>query len=500
MVNPKDPLYSTFKTRIAKQFKPHLISRNQKVVGNSLSIGNPGYCKTTGNRREVELRYGLGHKIFCLYDAGRLDMSFFMFPSVSPFWKKPKLHFSKIVTARSYPTEPLIPITSHIPKRLPNCFRPFTIAVSDLTEEDLVALVGEGSKDTIRAAWEYMKIRVNKKTTANDYIQLLTQALNTKEKDQKISHFGPRKLIDSVFRPLLNQGLLSSKNASTAIDVKEIMKDKRTISTLVLRHCPKNLWGFLVHFFMNHINKHLGGFEETKRMKIKTTIVLNEVADLLADDEEKSSAAYSVRKMIGNIAKQSRTVDIFLLMDTQLPSELPDVKDTMSRIYVYNSSLASITRAMQIIGISQAAGDISSDDYALIPRLDRGWYYLFDRTSGVSIHKLMWLRSRTYLDGDDFYEIYDKIFGKTKYQNIRPLLDELAAEKKESEYAWKNIKKEQAINKPVRITKKELDINAVKIKEQAEENARLKYKIENKSIDWEAYARQHQLENLLAKK
>jgi len=447
-MNPQDPLYPTFLKVIAKHKTFNLIrrqdySKDGDSAGNSLSIGNPGYCKTTGNRREVELRYAIGHKIFCLYDGGdRLDMAYSMFPSISDFWKIPKLKIAKngcksIIAARKYPTEVLIPITKDIPKKLPNCFVPFTIAVSDLDKDDLVAILGERYKDTVDAAYAYMLEKIDDETTPLDYIRFLEEAWKKGDSEgTKLSFSGPKKLIEAAFRPLMNQGLLTSKKISIVLDIQEKIKDRKNISILCLRHCPKAFHGFLVHYFISHIYNTLSGRGTTKMMKQKVTITLNEVADLLSKDSEQGTSGWSIGQMIGRIAKQYRTASLYLLMDTQLPSELPDIKETMKRVYVYNSSLPSIQRAMAIAGISEYAGDINNDDYAIIPRLSPGWYYLFDRDKGVSIHKLMYLRSRTYQAGEDFYDIYDKVYGKTSYQNITSIIAEIDAEKEKSESNW----------------------------------------------------------------
>jgi hypothetical protein len=518
-MNPQDPLYATFLKVIQKHKTFNLIKKQDygkegDGAGNSLSIGNPGFCKTTGNRREVELRYSIGHKIFCLYDGGdRLDMAYFMFKSVDDFWKIPKVKISRngkrtIIGARSYPTEVLIPITKDIPKKLPNCFVPFSIAVSDLTQDDLVALLGEKYKDTIVAAYSYMEERVDNKTTPLDYIRFLEEAWKKGDSEgTKLSFAGPKKMIEAAFRPLMNQNLLTSKEQSCVIDIIEKIKDKKTISVLCLRHCPKNLHGFIVHYFISHIYNALSGRGTTKMMKQKTTITLNEVADLLSKDSEQGTSSWSIGQMIARIAKQYRTASLYLLMDTQLPSELPDIKETMKRVYVYNSSLPSIQRAMAIAGISEYAGDINNDDYAIIPRLSPGWYYLFDRDNGVSIHKLMYLRSRTYQAGEDFYDIFDKVYGKTAYQNIQPILDEISSEKQKSESNWqyrkslttpvekkrKRRRNEEDVDEIEEEVEEEefkkeeeeiLDEKVVKIKEPVIEIPK-----EKPAIDWEAYAR-----------
>lgn len=380
-------------------------------------------------------------------------MAYFMFKSVSDFWKIPKVKTLRngrqiIIAARSYPTEILIPITKDIPKKLPNCFVPFTIAVSDLTQEDLIALLGERYADTIKAAYSYMEEKVTDDTTPLDYIRFLEQAWKRGDSEgTKLSFSGPKKLIEAVFRPLMQQGLLTSKKLSTILDIKEKIKDRRNISVLCLRHCPKAFHGFLVHYFISHIYNTLSGVGTTKMLKQKVTISMNEVADLLSKDSEQGTSGWSIGQMIGKIAKQYRTASLYLLMDTQLPSELPDIKETFKRVYVYNSSLPSIERAMAMAGISSYAGDINQDDYTIIPRLSPGWYYLFDRDSGVSIHKLMYLRSRTYIAGEDFYDIYDKVYGKTAYQSIQHILDEIHEERARSEADWEYRKKLMAVPK-----------------------------------------------------
>lgn len=432
-----DPIQDLFLKRIRKFNKSHTINR-EKVVGHSLAIGNPGHGKTSGNRREVELRWQVGHKIFCLYDAGRMDMAYFMFPSVSPFWRKPKMEKNKIIGPRRYPVTLLYPVTRDLPQKIPNFGVPFTIPVSDLDENDLIAMAGSSSKDMIKGLYSYMETMVTEETTPDDFVNIMGAAMK-KVKDTdgiKPSHHAVKKLKFDVFQPLISQGILSSKTAPTALDLEAEIRKRDTITVLVLRHCPQNLWGFLVHYFMNHLFKVLAGIGRTKRVKQKTTIVLNEVADLLSNDDDTGGSAWSISKTIGRIAKQSRSSDMFMLLDSQIPQELPDVKDTMQRVYVYNSGRPEVEKAMEIIGISTRSGEITADDLMIIPRLPRGWYYLFDRENGLGIYKQVWTRSRTYLSGEDFYDIYDKIYGKSAYTDIRAIIADLQEEKARSAAAW----------------------------------------------------------------
>lgn len=438
-----DDLYPFFKKLIQKHRKPFLIGKGDKKFGNSLSIGNPGYAKTSGNRREIELRYNLNHKIFCLYDGGtRMDMAYFMFKSISNFWKIPKLERgNKIVSPRSYPTELLYPVSNNLPDRLPNPSRPFTIGVSDINEEDLVAILGSGkATDSAKIIFKYLRKRVNENTTPEDFLNYLGLAYKDIDDTDKIklSHFGVKKLKE-FFTSLMSEGLLSSKKAETSIDIRSLIRDRKTISVLILRHIPESYWGFLVHFFLKHISNTLVGIGDKKgrRLNIPVTLTMNEIPDLLDEDDEKGSAGNAISKMISKIAKQSRTFDIFMLLDTQLPQQLPDIKETMKRIYVYNSSRAAVEKAMEIIGVSTRTGEITSDDLLIIPRLSPGWYYLFDRDEGVGLYKQVWTRSRTYEDGEDFYQIYDKIYGKASYYNVKDILIKIRQESESAEKLWK---------------------------------------------------------------
>jgi len=304
-----------------------------------------------------------------------------------------------------------------------------------------------------------MEEKVDDKTTPLDYIRYLEEAWKKGDSEgTKLSFSGPKKLIEAAFRPLMQQGLLTSKQISTTLNIQEKIRDRKNISVLCLRHCPKALHGFLVHYFISHIYSTLSGVGTTKMMKQKVTIVLNEVADLLSKDSEQGTSGWSISQMIGRIAKQYRTASLYLLLDTQLSSELPDIKETMKRVYVYNSSLPSVERAMTIAGISTYSGDINQDDFSIIPRLSPGEYYLFDRDNGVSIHKLMWLRSRTYIAGEDFYDEYDKYYGKTAYQNITPILDEIKAEREKAEEDWAEVKRmREPVKKRKRKGQDELD-------------------------------------------
>lgn len=460
-MNKDHPLYGVFLKILQKQRKPHCISRLDQTKGSVLAIGNPGAGKTSGNRRSTELRWQLNHKIFCLYDGGsRMDMCFFMFESNSPYWRKPKVERGKIVGPRRYPVELLYPVSKTIPKSLPHNSVLFTIPVSDLTENDLVAMVGSGSRDSIKGAFSYIKDKVNENTTPHDFLNIMGNALKKSEDPDNIkpSHHGFKKIKTDVLKPLINQGILSSKKVSTALDIKELLRRKnKNISVLVLRHVPTSMYGFLVHYFLEHVYNILSGVESKKKIQRNTTIVLNEVSDLLSNDEESGSSAGSISNMISKIAKQRRTSNLFLLMDTQIPQELPKLRETLQRIYVYQSSKTSVETAMEIMGISTKVGDITNDDLLIIPHLSPGWYYLFDRDDPVSVHKQQWCRSRIWKDGEDFYSVYENVYGKAKYVSIEEKLRELKRENDESLKAWeiraslrkrplkiaKNVKKEQ---------------------------------------------------------
>jgi hypothetical protein len=460
MVEMDNQLSELFSKVIKKHNNLHLVGSKDTTIGHSLCIGNPGHGKTSSNRREVEIRVSKGHKIFCLYDAGRMDLAYFMFPSVSDFWKVPKLDGKRIIAAKAYKTTLLYPVTKNIPKKLPYNAIPFTIGINDLDENDFTSLVGISGKETIKSALYYMEKHVDEFTTPNDYLNIMGDALKSSEDRDKIkpSHFAVKKLKGDALQPLINEGLLTSGSQQTCLDLRELARDKKTIHVLVLKHCPQNLWGFLVHYFMNHLFKILGGLDNEKRIKQKTTFVLNEVADLLDVSAETGSSSEAISNMIGKIAKQSRTSNIFMLMDTQLPQQLPDIKDTMQRIYVFNSGLAEAQKAMEIIGISQRTGEITGEDLMLIPRLPRGYYYLFDKTFGVSMHKLVWTRSRSYLDGEDFYDIYEKVFGQSSYTNITEILNKIRKERTDSEELWR--KRDEMVKESKRAAedkKKELD-------------------------------------------
>lgn len=467
-----NPLYETFQ----KVIKKHSKSRNlgalkKEQIGNVLSIGNPGYGKTSGNKREAEIRWSQGHKIFCLYDGGtRMDTAYFMFPSEEPFWAKPKVYNNKIIGKRKYPVELLYPISRNLAKRkkIPNHGIPFTIAVSDLGEDDLKALMG-GSQSTDNAITAFNNVRhkINEETTPEDLLNMMAYTIKQSSNDDgiKLTPHGFKKLKTDVFQPLINEGLLSSKKSPTSINIRDLLKrENKNISVLVLRHCPERYWGFLVHFFMKHISDALVGRDEGKRIKRKTTLLLNEIADLLSTDDEKGTSAHTIKTQISKIAKQSRTFDIFLLMDTQLPQELPDIRDTMKRIYVYNSSKSAIDKAMEIIGISTRMGQIDpSTDLQVIPHLDPGWYYLFDREDPLIVSKQVWTRSASWKDGEEFYDKYDSYYGKNSYQDISETIELLRKEREETLQRWRDLKERFTIKK-----RNEIIENAEEDEEQEE--------------------------------
>ena len=437
----------------AKYFTHDSVSYKNKAMGHSLNIGIPGSGKTSSNRREAELRWELGHKIICLYDASRMDLAYFAFPSVSDFWKRPKYDGKKIIGARKYPVELLYPVTKRIPKKLPKNAKIFTIPVNEIDELDIGALTGSTSLETIKSVLNSMENKVHNNTTGHDYLNILGSMLKkTEDTDKiKISHFGTKALKGKVFTPLLNEGILSSKDSEYSLDIEAMLKDKKTISVLVLRHCPQKLWGFIVHYFMNHIFKLMSGIDGDKRIKMNATILLNEVSDLLQEGGDIGESSLAISRSIEKIAKQYRTANLYLLMDTQIPQTLPDIKDIIHTLNIFNSGFTEVNKALEIMGVSMRTGMITSDEINIIPFLPSGWYFKINKQSGLSFHKLLWTRSRSYLDGEDFYDIYDSVVGKMEYVDISQQLKQLKLEDEQSIQLWE--KKEEIFKKQEEVEK-----------------------------------------------
>lgn len=432
-----------------KYKKFNTITSTKKATGHSLAVGNPGYGKTTCDRKEVELRRDQQkHKILCVYDAGRMDMALFMFPSNAPFWKKPKYDKGKIIGPKAYKTELLYPNTKHVPDKLPKNGKLFTIPVKDLNEEDISALTGSSSFESIKDILNSMENDLKDYTTPTDYLNTLSNKLK-KSQDQdgiKVSHYGAKSMKGKVFQPLINEGILSSSNASTALDLREILKDKETITTLVLRHCPQKLWGFLVNYFMNHSYKILSGSEGNERLKQNTTIVLNEIQDLMEQESDMGESVLAISRSLSKIFRQSRSANLFILGDTQLPQKLPDVKDIIKRMYIFNSGFSVINSSCETMGLTRSTGMLGTDEMSLIPNLPPAWYFLIDREKGVSFHKMAWLRSRTYEEGDDFYSIYENFFGRGSYYSVKKQKEELKEEERKAKELWETKKNNKKID------------------------------------------------------
>jgi hypothetical protein len=428
------PADDSFIERIqSKHFQHFLINKNT-FVGHVVTVGDIGMAKSSINSRICELDYENGFKVFELHtDASRMDNAFWSFPSDVPFWQIPKVENGKIIAKKSYPMSLLYPISKKTPSKLPVVANLFTIPLNSLDEYDFAALIGADISDSIRQLWNILQPQIKKSTTPNDFVNMLTDIIKSNKKnddDIKPAWQGAATLKYNIMTPLTTEGIVSSANCETAIDLLEELRDRDRISVLCLRHIPKPLIGFIVHWFINHINIL------SKQYGIKAVIKLNEAPDILRKPEMgATSASIAISNQIGSIFKQGRTSNLYFRLDCQDPKELPEIKNTATTVIVCRTSYLQDVKEMT--GFSTKTGAITQDEFLCIPFQKQGQAFIFRRDDEkVKWVKFMWCRHRMWRTGEEFYKMWDKLDGRWK--DVRKELKFVKAEIESSENKWKD--------------------------------------------------------------
>jgi len=384
-------------------------------------------------------------KIFDLFDDGRGENMFWIFPNDHDIYKH-SLSRRYWYIPKEYPVRLLFPVTRKLPKKLPIQSKVFAIPIDSLTINDIYALVGEQISQSQRTLWNRVQEKITRNTTPVDLKKLLEkmQKGEIKLKDEssgiKFNAKTYATIVNGILGELFKENMLCAGVSKLALNLKEEINDKDVISVLVLKYCPPELRGFLVNYFIRHIYDalNIGSIKKPKA----TYFLLREVSKLLKSDV-RSESDFAIRDNIEYIIRQGRGPRTYFIMDTQYLSNLSDVKSMPSRIIAFRTHEGK--DILEALGYTRISNLYTRENIATLPLLPQRWCYVFEKGKKVFLTKVNVPRHKTWNHLRDEFEIlYMKHYGE-KYYDITEDIKKLEEENNKSREYWEE--KEREIRK-----------------------------------------------------
>lgn len=434
-----------------------LLIQKTKWLANWLSLGDIGSGKSTSLATLFEELYRVKFmkrkfkiKLFDIYCAERMEGAYRALKSNFAEYRS-KIAKERGYGAIEYPTRLLYPMCEKFLKnkirKLPAISEVFTIPIESLDTNDFQALIGTDLSTSQTALWNVVKDYLLPTTTDVDLQNILNLAqagkLKPKRKGERLEKMGTIQTVAILKRGILGKlirnGLLSSSKCSTCLDLKKEINEYSIFSVLILKYIDKDMWGFLVHYFLNHINSILS---EKKGIKPYATFgLIREVADLFARDFE-SEAKKSITNDIDRIFKQCRTNRFYLALDLQNWFELTRVVQKQTTIIVCHrtSSFAEIQK--EILGHSYPGRTpinmYTAEQLAVAPMLDVGEAFVCQKDIKTYLTSIFPPRHRLW-DAkliDSFEDTWRK--EKNTWIKVEEKIKGLLDERKISEDYWED--------------------------------------------------------------
>ena len=177
---------------------------NHPNQGSFICIGKTGYGKSGSIGLITERLFDLRDikkiwkvKIFDLFDGGRGENMYWCMPNTGLLKHGENKLRAINYMPKAYPCNILYPMSKNLPHKIPPQGKVFTIPINSLDYSDLQALIGKEITPTVAGIWNSVFSSVTKKTTIEDFKQLVMSATagkGKKEEDVKVS-MQARKLV-----------------------------------------------------------------------------------------------------------------------------------------------------------------------------------------------------------------------------------------------------------------------------------------------------------------
>jgi|GEM_PF-6760321 len=404
----------------------HIIIFGQTRSGKSQTL------KGIGER--LFLRHRI--KVLDLYAGGADEGAYYTLKSNHSFWEKRQFKYKNypLLRAQEFPTTCLIPICKDIPKDLPDFFKPFTIPINTLTENDIKCFLGSDLTKNESALWHIVSERVNKNTTFPDLMEYILDAQKAKKKTPGISGKGVSSIYN-LFRSLEKHHMFSSYYCPTALHLRAEMMDKTVITSLIIKHFPEEYWGFLVNYFIKNVYRmctnHL--------IKSEVAILMREIGDFLEDTSD-SAPSMAVKKSICHILRKGIKTGLHFVCDNQTAVNIDVVKTQFeTKICHYVDNIIDLQEALGSLG----ALLLTRPDYNEIRYFGPGKCFVLTKRGLFKPQIFPPLSRMTSTKAEDFFNLWKTEKGINRFYNISDRIKAVDDEYLLGYKKWKDIEKKK---------------------------------------------------------
>lgn len=299
-----------------------------KWPSNVLIVGSSGFGKSTKLRERCEYSFEQGRVCIDLYDAGRLENSFYALKNPytgiyqSYKWKWDTMCPNNNVTVpipKEFPTEVLFPAVSGIDEDLPDIFTPFRIPIDDMTIDELHILLGghitERGRSLLETAWLTLQLGGNISLEG-----LISTVLDYATKGYAVFNETKVPMANmTIATPLLRSlaelqrlNILCTTKDEYALNLDKVMRDKSKIHSFTMRYMPRLEYRYLLYGWICSKLHSL----RLKNNYPELALFIREMHNLAPAKALYEGQAIS-RKYIVDLASEGRDLLMRIYFDTQ---------------------------------------------------------------------------------------------------------------------------------------------------------------------------------------
>lgn len=350
------------------------------------------------------------YKILDLWGGDRSEQLYWSIPNQDiNYWMKfkKKLYFKEEGGPKQYKVRYLFPVTRNLPKKLPANTpfvnsKLFTIPIKSITSEDISLVTG-----LVSQAGEFLwrECLENLRPTDNGAVL---------EKTMLDLKGGSTVVYKNFVKPLAKELLLQSDKCSLNLDLIEEMKDRETITVLVLDFVHKEFKLFILGWILRQINTLL----DSGKIRRKNIVMIREAAEFFrATDDSVMPDRYKIfRKHISHYIRMGRR-GVHLFLDAQSPNETRGLVESQNDLTIFGKLSGENDR---ISATQQLYKDglMTKKQIQDMTFLEPGEYYFAE--SGKKVQKYYLFLPRTMYWKPGYGNFYKNIWKKMvdKWTNI----------------------------------------------------------------------------------
>lgn len=428
-------------------------------ISHVCAFGQTGSGKSQTIKGMIERAFLRGNtKIIDLYSGGAEEGAYYSLPSVHPFWEDREYVYNrKVVKKMEFPVNCIIPVCKNIPRNVPDIYTPFTIPISRITENDLKSILGGDLTKSEIALWRRIIDKINRDTTLPDLLNYMIDAKVPTKKSERIPGISSHGIssVYNMFSAFDKQRLFSSSSHPLAINIQEELRNKKVITSLILKYFPEEYHGFIINFFINSIyNLVLQG-----KIKHNVIIIIREAGDFLEGMSD-SPQEEAVKRSIIHVLRKGRKHRLFFWIDNQTPMNMDIIKTQFPiKICHYVDNTEELKNSLGDLGSML----LNKEDYTSLMSFRPGTCFILT-TSGLFKPQILPPLSRmSGTEGNDFFTIWRNEKG-SRFKNIINEINSINIEYKLSENKWKeNLSERKHVEKQQKV---QIKIDKERIKDQ----------------------------------